>query len=216
MEIIERPDIPLLQQLSEQEQSLLFRAGNIVAYPAGCLIQSRGDVKPGLSIVVEGTVRIGNYTQAGTLVTLLDIGPGHSFGEMTVLIDLPRTFDVTAIEPAKILQISAAKTLAFLDSMPSLNRVLLRLLAARLHRSLEIMDDFRQKRPIERLKTLLLESAIPSGDKLYVNALQSELADTIGVSRITLSKLLKQLEKEGSICRGYKKITIANAAMLMP
>ncbi|MBI1260854.1 MAG: cyclic nucleotide-binding domain-containing protein [Rhizobiales bacterium] len=212
---IDRPDFPLLQQLSDSEQAMLFRAGRVVAYPAGCLVQSRGDQKPGLSVLVEGRLRIGNYTQDGALITLLEIGPGQSFGEMTVLIDLPRTYDVTALEPAKVLQISAPKTRELLDTMPVLSHVLLRMLAARLHRSLSMMDDFRQKRPLERLKTLLRESVIGSEEGgLYVQALQTELAYTIGVSRITLGKLLEQLEKAGIIRRGYRKIEILRPEQL--
>lgn len=199
-------DLPLLKQLSPDSVDAVIKMGTIVRYNAGQVIHLRGDDKPGLSIVLEGRVSIGTQTPDGTPLGLTEFGYGHSFGEITSFIDLPRTHDATAVVDSRILQLTAIENQRLIDTLPDYAPAMLTMLAARLYLTLENVEDFRQKTPLQRLASLLATRARDG----IVTALQTDLAYTIGVSRVTLGKLLKILEAKGLIRRGYGQIEILN------
>ena len=206
----QRPNIPLMAQLSPASAEAVQRLGVSVKYAAGQTIHLRGDMKPGLSIVLEGRVRVGTQTEDGTPLTLAEFGQGHSFGEMTSFIELPRTHDVTAIVESRILQLTANDNQRLIETLPDYAPAMLKMLAARLYLTLETVEDFRQKTPLQRLAELLVTSAIGG----VVTALQTDLAYTIGVSRVTVGKLLKTLEQQHLIKRGYGQIEIFDSHSL--
>ncbi len=43
---------------------------------------------------------------------------------------------------------------------------------------------------------------------------QQELGELLGLTRATVSKVLRQFEREGIVKRGYREITILNSAAL--
>ncbi|MDG1827449.1 MAG: Crp/Fnr family transcriptional regulator [Henriciella sp.] len=206
-----RPNITLLAQLSSQSIDALKKTGANIKYNAGQTIHLRGDMKPGLSIVLEGRVRVGTQTPDGTPLTLTEFGYGHSFGEITSFIDLPRTHDVTAIEDSRILQLTAADNQYLIETLPDYAPAMLKMLSARLFLTLETVEDFRQKTPLQRLAGLLVTSQHGGS----VSALQTDLAYTIGVSRVTIGKLLKILERKSLIQRGYGQIEILDPSGLL-
>ena len=206
-----RPNVPLLHQLSPASVETVQRSGVSVKYAAGQTIHLRGDMKPGLSIVLEGRVRVGTQREDGTPLTITELGEGHSFGEITSFIKLPRTHDVTAIVDSRILQLTAADNQQLIETQPDYAPAMLKMLAARLYLTLETVEDFRQKTPLQRLAELLVSSA---NDGL-VTALQTDLAYTIGVSRVTVGKLLKALEQKRLIKRGYGQIEILDSQRLL-
>lgn len=205
-----RPNIPLLAQLSPASAEAVQRLGVSVKYAAGQTIHLRGDMKPGLSIVLEGRVRVGTQKEDGTPLTIAELGEGHSFGEITSFIDLPRTHDVTAIVNSRILQLTASDNQRLIETLPDYAPAMLKMLAARLYLTLETVEDFRQKTPLQRLAELLAASA---KDRI-VTALQTDLAYTIGVSRVTVGKLLRTLEQKQLIQRGYGQIEILDSSGL--
>lgn len=203
----------LLDGLTSRQRRQIVAAGTVVAYREGQLIHRRGDNRPGVSIVLAGRVRVETMTKDGAPKLIAEFGPGHSFGEITSLIDVPRTHDVYAAIACDVLQIGAQSARRLIEDHPAFNRALLRTLAARLHLTLEMLESFRQNPPIARLAaTLILRSAVAGGSTIPVT--QESLAYEIGVSRVTLGKLLAALEASGCIMRGYRSIDIIDFTTL--
>ena len=139
-------------------------AGTLVRYRDGATIQQRGDRKPGLSIVVEGMVRMSATDSEGERSTYVVYGPGNVFGEMTLFLDIPRTLDAVAVGDTAIREVSRAGFTRLLDAQPAVRDHLLSSLARQLSQTLERLDDQRRLPTTVRLAKMLLNLAEPEGD----------------------------------------------------
>lgn len=188
----------------------LCASGTRMSYTDGALVQARGDVRPGLSIVREGAVQIGNPGLDGSFVITSILGPGHCFGEMTLFGDLPRTHDAVAKGATLIDHVSPAAYERFAEANPALTRAIMTMMARRLHTLLEFADDLRRL-PLKVQLAKLLLATVRDG---RVEATQEELAARFGVSRVAIGTALRMLEGEGLVNRGYAGIDVPDSAVL--
>lgn len=193
----------LLQSLSPGLRDELKNLGNSVSYGNGELIQSRGDDSPGISIVESGAVRIGNTGIDGSFLTTAILGAGQCFGEFTLFAGLPRTHEATAVGDTRLLLVPGPPFKRLFDAQPELAQVLLRIALIRTHGLLDFMDDLRRlPLPVRVAKTLLsiAGSARISGT---IRTRQDDLAFALGVSRVSVGKVLQELQAQGLIELGY-------------
>jgi len=190
------------------------QAGTIIKYSDEQLIHSRGEIKPGLSIVRSGAVNVGVYGADGKFLMVAKLGPGETFGEFTIFTDLPRTHDIAAVGDTQVYQIPSSRFMALYDKEPEISKALLKATLLRTHMLLETLDSMRRLPLLECTAKLLLTMYQSSGELNPLKCRQSELAYTLGVSRVSLGKALKELTKLGLIELGYSQITINNPAEL--
>lgn len=204
----------MLDALPDDLRSALQSAAIPMKYVDGQRIHERGDVKPGLSIVRDGAVRFGNVGRDGSYMVTAVLGSGQTFGEFTLFADLPRTHDAEAIGDTLVDQVTRRRFEKVMDEHPDLRRLLLASLASRLHQALEFIDDIRRLPLNLRVaKTLAVMTQASDGPaRLLVK--QADLAETMGVSRVSMGKVLEELETIGLLERGYGAITIQDQQAL--
>ncbi|MEX0946528.1 MAG: cyclic nucleotide-binding domain-containing protein, partial [Acidimicrobiia bacterium] len=80
-------------------------------------------------VIVEGKVEVSKNGK-----TLSVLGPGQHIGEMALLApeDTPRSADVRALEPTRVLQLASWDLFPFLDTNPAVSRAIVAELARRL------------------------------------------------------------------------------------
>ena len=186
----------------------------LIRYRDGATIQQRGDRKPGLSIVVEGAVKMSATDSEGESSTYIVHGPGNVFGEMTLFLDIPRTLDAVAVGDTAIREVSRAGFTRLLDAQPTLRDHLLASLARQLSLALERLDDQRRLPAAVRLAKTLIGLAEPDGDGHVVRGSQSGLAEAIATSRVTAGKALSELAGAGLIATAYRRVIIPDIAAL--
>lgn len=204
----------LFELLPQRLVTAITSIAHIVKYSKGQLVHSRGDDRPGLSIVKNGSVNIGVYGVDGTFVMASMLGPGESFGEFTLFTELPRTHDVSAAEESEIYQVSSKKFLALCSQQPQILEALLKSSLVRNHILLEMLDAMRRLPLLERTAKTLLSLSYTSGSDTLIKCKQSDLAFALGVSRVTLGKVLKHLSELGLIEIAYGKIQFPDRAKL--
>ncbi len=187
-------------------QEAIIAAANVVRYTDGQLIHTRGQIKPGVSIVKSGYAKVGVNGLDGTFIMAGVLGPGESFGEFTIFTDLPRTHDVTASGTTEIYQIDEQRFNKLCDSHPELVKALLCSTLMRTHLLLELLDSMRRLPLKARAVKLLLSIAYTTGSQDFVRIRQTDLAESLGVTRVSLGKVVKKLSNEGLIELGYGKI----------
>ena len=207
-------DQGFLAHIGEGGLTALRTSANQMRYRAGAFVHRRGDHKPGLSVVLEGRVQIGNLTKDGALNVALECGAGHTFGEITSFVPVARTHDVVALEDTVILQVTASALHRLVQSNPEIGAGLLQVFASRLHLALEALEGFRANAPAGRLASVLLRRAQTAPESACISVTQSALAYEIGVSRVTLGKLLKDFERRGLLTRDYGKLHIPDPQAL--
>ena len=200
--------------LSDHVREEVAASGNVLSYQDGQLVQSRGDQKPGISIVVSGAVQTGIFGADGTFIMTSTLGTGQTFGEFTLFTDLPRTHDIVASGPTQINQVSAAAFERLIEQHPEILRTLLSTTLVRAHRLLEMLDTIRRLPIRERTAKILLSMLRSASGVQSFNYRQSELAHALGISRTSLSTALRQLKSLGLIEIGYGQIHVPNAGRL--
>ena len=204
----------LIEGLPPLLRDALQSAAVPVKYRDGQQIHSRGDVKAGLSIVCSGAVRVGNVGRDGAYMPTAILGPGQTFGEFTLFADLPRTHDAEAVGETVVDQVTRARFERVMDNHPDLRRQLLASLASRLHQALEFIDDIRRLPLTVRVAKALAVMAKTSAGRISLKVKQSDLAETMGVSRVSMGKVLEELEEMGLLKRRYGAVELPDTASL--
>jgi CRP/FNR family cyclic AMP-dependent transcriptional regulator len=88
---LDRQDFKAIMKTSEQQK---FQSGETIV--------KKGEEGAGFYLVLEGAVEIRSNGS-----TLSRLGPGQFFGEMSVVDTQPRSADVVAVEPSRVLVLSA-------------------------------------------------------------------------------------------------------------
>ena len=185
-----------------------------VSYQDGQLVHQRGDAKPGLSIVKSGQVIAGNVGADGTLLMTSVIEPGNCFGEFTLFAGLPRTHDIYSYGASEIDQVPKPKFMKLFAKRPQIAEVMLSLAWYRNHSLLEYLDNLRRQPLIVRTAQMLNSNIRSQADYQELNCRQDDLAFSLGVSRVSIGKVLTKLQNDELIQIGYGKIIIPSATKL--
>jgi CRP-like cAMP-binding protein len=117
----------LFERCSRAELALVASVATNLDVPAGRVLAREGDLGREFFVIVSGSADV---TRNGVIVGML--GPGSFFGEMALLDRQTRTATVTTGEPAEILVLTKGAFTGVIDTMPSVDRKMLAVLAARL------------------------------------------------------------------------------------
>lgn len=199
-----------LDLLPDAVVNQLRAASVLMKYSDGQLIHTRGALKPGLSIVHKGAAQVAVNGIDGTFVVVAELGPGECFGEFTLFTELPRTHDISSIGETEIYQLSKIRFDRLYEREPAISRALLKTTLARTHNLLEMLDAIRRLPILQRTAKTLLSISGGLGGSNVIPGRQQDLAYTLGVTRVSLSKALKQLSRLGLIEVGYGKINIVS------
>ena len=144
----------LFADLSEAELRRITEVGRVEYWKEGALVLEEGALGPRMMIVLEGRVEILRRDGAGVQRALATVGPGEALGEMSLLLDLPRTATVAALEALRVFAVDrqafqelvAAGDPAVLKLGLQLSRVLARRLMALNDRVLSLVSDNEELR----------------------------------------------------------------------
>ena len=118
---------PLFQGLARQELSQLAKLADDLEVSAGTVLCREGETGREFFVLLEGEVDV---TRGGEHVATR--GPGDFIGEIAILEDVPRTATVTAKTPVRFFVLTAQAFRSVVDSVPEVERKVLRALARRL------------------------------------------------------------------------------------
>ena len=117
----------LFERCSRAELALVASVATTLDVRAGRVLAREGDLGREFFVIVSGGADV---TRNGVIVGML--APGSFFGEMALLDRQPRAATVTAHEPSEILVLTKGAFTGVIDTMPSVDRKMLAVLAGRL------------------------------------------------------------------------------------
>jgi CRP/FNR family transcriptional regulator, cyclic AMP receptor protein len=200
--------------LPKSLQSDLSFGARKLKFADGQIIQHRGDPPEFFFVIQKGHVKLGQYNAHGDLKVLVILGPGDSFGELACLGDTPRAVDAEAAGDAELILISANKLSAMMLASPQTSQQIIRLLAVLMQEALDTLLVYRKMPAPQRLAKALVSLCEGRAEPVILTIRHQELAELVGVSRMSISKTLERLEVRGFLTRGYSEITIADPAGL--
>lgn len=206
-------------QLNEEPLSIpdagmetLKRLGTRRKYSDGQTIFKTGDSGEGFCVILTGQIITGRYTSGGNLTIFGVFGPGDVVGQLAYFAGVPRQTDSIADGDVELLWIDGNQCRQALAHDIDLTMLLLRSLATTLVTAANRIEEQSEPfAPIRLAKALLNMHAADN----VIKASQQELADYIGVSRVTLSSALRKLRAEGLVATNYGAVTLRDRSALL-
>ena len=172
--------------------------------PHGEVIVRQGDRVSSLFLVTGGAVRLSSVTASGREIVVGLLCRGDLFGESALLGD-PSLVRAQAVGPTTVLALPIPSMRAMLERTPATAEELLRLIAARLHRTSAALEDAMAAdlptRVVGRLRELADDHGVPGphGVRLRIPLTQDELARMVGASRESVNRTVGALAARGVV-----------------
>jgi len=161
--------------------------------------------------VRRGRVRSSLFDEDGQEMTILIFTEGTIFGEVSAIEQSPYQVTTTTNTACTLAYLPVAEFLEKVEQSPSLARQLNRSLTQKIIRLASHIKDIALLNSDERVVAYLLKLAdtfgveTELGLKIAIPFTHQEMADLIATSRVTVSKVMSLLDKEGILQRieGY-------------
>jgi CRP-like cAMP-binding protein len=121
------------------EKWMLLRLTNFgtqLSYGPGDTIVKEGEPGDGLYLILSGSAQVLRGGRGDGARTLSTLGPFRSFGEISLLVDQPRSATVVATTPLRCVKLTRTQLATVEEKEPKLAVRLYRLVAESLARSL--------------------------------------------------------------------------------
>lgn len=196
-------------KLSPELIKKLYENGILKNYPAGSIILNENANIQSIPIVTKGLMKVIRTEEDGREILLYYIKAGESC-IMSFLGGMHNeTSKVKAEieEDAEILFLPLDKVSLFIKEYPQWLDYIFRLYHKRFEELLEIVNAIAFKKIDERLLNLLHKKSELTDNKI-IAVTHEQLANELGTARVVVSRLLKQLEDQGTVQLGRNKIIL--------
>ena len=139
--------IPVFASLDTASLKLLAFSSSYLSLDDGEALCHQGDPGDSVFLVDEGEVEVSIVVGDTGRIRLATLGRHDIFGEMAVICNQPRTADVHARGPLKVLKIEADVFLQLITANPDAALGMMRVLAERLMRFTERYERLKRERP---------------------------------------------------------------------
>ncbi|MGF1457671.1 MAG: Crp/Fnr family transcriptional regulator [Leptolyngbyaceae cyanobacterium] len=193
---------PLFEIASPETVEWLLSVSTQHEYPAERAVLMEDAWGNAVYFIESGWVKVRRHA-GDSAVTLAVLGPGDFFGEMAILDESPRSTDVVALAPVKLLSVSAQRFIQTLFKDSQLHHRMLQLMVQRL-RLTNFRFQLRNQPPAVKLANTLAALSEAYGQQsddgmLIFNIPADDLADLADISEDEASKIMDKLIEKGWI-----------------
>ncbi|XOF33125.1 MAG: Crp/Fnr family transcriptional regulator [Candidatus Electrothrix sp. YB6] len=184
---------PLLDRVAGVAQEKKFRRNEAIFF--------EGDAAAGFYMVAQGRVRIFKMSLDGKEQILHIFGPGEPFGEVPVFHGRPFPANAVSMEDSVMLFFPRQDFIDLLTAEPRLSLSMLAVLSLRLRRFAAQIESLSLKEVPARLAAHLVYLAGEQGrtDQVTLDIPKGQLANLLGTSPETLSRIFARMSTEGLI-----------------
>lgn len=201
--------LPLFRGTARLQLAGLARVAAARQVPAGGVVLRRGERVPGLMVVQHGLVKISVKGDSERVLRL--VGPADTFAEAPLVLNEPLQADVTAVTDTALLVVPAEPLLALFDRDTRFAR---RLLAAVCRRLQSLVADFEAATVHDAGERLAAYLDSLGKDTACLPAPKAVIASRLGMTKETLSRLLRAFMDQGLIAVAKREIRILDRARL--
>ncbi len=206
--------IPLFSSLKDEELEAIYKVAIMRKFKKDLFILLENEGGDTLFVITGGKVKVTAFSEHGKEVIFSILEDGDFFGDMSPLDGKPRSASVVAVEDSEVCLIRRTDFIRILENHPSIALKLLEELTSRLRKADERIESLAFLDVTGRVTGILLQLASEKGHHSSEGVLiksrptHQELANMIGTTRETVTRVLKQLERKNYIIISGKDITI--------
>ncbi|TMB59601.1 MAG: Crp/Fnr family transcriptional regulator [Chloroflexi bacterium] len=206
---------PLFAKLPDAELLQLAERTRIRSFKRGEMLFRKDDPGTHLYLVLAGAVKIALPSEFGQEALVAIMRGGDFFGELALFDGSPRSASATALEDTRAALLAREDFLSYLETHPASVRVVLDVLAKTIRRLSDRVEDLIFLDVPSRVAKYLLDLAQQDGGaKLELTLTQDELAAFIGASRVSVNRVLGDLERREIIEIRRRHIVVKDPAKL--
>jgi CRP/FNR family transcriptional regulator len=187
----------------------IAEVGSLYEVPEGDQLIEIGSLIKSMPLVLDGAIKIMREDDKGDELVLYYIEPGDTCA-MTLQCcvgNAKSEINAVAETKVKLIMIPISKMTEWMQKYESWRNYIIQSYHTRMMEMLEAIDTIAFMKMDERLLKYLRDKAMVTHDDM-LHATHREIAQDLYTSRVVVSRLLKKLEKEGSIKLYRNKIKI--------
>jgi CRP/FNR family cyclic AMP-dependent transcriptional regulator len=212
--------VPLFSRLAEADVEAIASVSTTRSIRAREELFHKGDEGTQLYVVAQGRLKAVTTSDEGDDLMFCVLDPGEVVGEVGLLADRPRTATVIAMQASDLIVIDRRELSSLLKTRPEVAIELLAVLAGRLARVSEFLEDTHFLNLPVRLAKKLVDFSLhhgqeagPPGEghvRIDLKLSQEEWGDLVGTTRESVNKQFRSWTKEGLIEIDKGKVVIRN------
>ncbi|MDZ7576908.1 MAG: Crp/Fnr family transcriptional regulator [Candidatus Nanopelagicales bacterium] len=207
-------EFDLFRDLSDAEVERIGAAAPMSQLPVGQMLYSPGRHTEVLFILKKGRIRLFQIGIDGRTMTTGIISPGQIFGEMAVLGQHLDQTHAETLEPCVVCLMSRADVERLLLSDSRIATRVAEFLGSRVAELERRLGDSVLKSAPERIAATLARLAGEEGQMAAVRLTHEQLADLVGTSRETATKVLGDLSDRGLVSLRRGRMLVRDPAAL--
>ena len=207
-------NVPYFSHLNQEELNIINNITRVKKFKKDEIIFFEGEIGNYIYIIKSGKVKMLKMNQNGD-EQILNIFKNDDILAEVILFD-KENYPATAIAltEVELYSINSKKLSKIFLNHPQITVKVMKVMSSRLRRAQQNIRDFGLKDSKSRLASLLYHLAERHGDRkeneisISLFLTQKELANMIGTTRETVSRSLKNIEKQNIISTSRKEIVI--------
>jgi CRP-like cAMP-binding protein len=212
---------PPFDALGAPERELLVRETRMRSVGRGRFVCLEGEPAGRAFVLGSGVVRVGVSSVEGRRIAFGILGPSGVFGLLPFFDGGPRSADVRALADSIVWMIPYPSLQIAVERCPGFGRALAGLGAREIRRLRAMAVDLIDLDASRRLAAVLLDLAdrfgsdTEHGRVIELPLVQQDLAELVGASRETVSRLIGELASQGIVRRMTRGYVVADAGRLL-
>lgn len=195
------------------------KAGTKIKYHPQDIIYMQEDDATFLYLITKGRVRVFDITTSGEEITYDILETGKIFGESSFLQNSPRPTTVVAVNEVELISCHLDDLYPYLSMSKELTITLLQMMNETCNHITMLLKKAYTYDRYEKIASFLIdliqhdnkEKGIINNTIPYTH---EEIATFTGLSRVTVTKVLKEFAEQNLIKNKYKKIIILDEQQL--
>ena len=206
--------VPIFADVGEADLEKLATLATRKRYPKDGVVFFENEAGDTLFMIAEGRVKVTILGDDGREIILSVLGPGEFFGDMALLDNEPRSATTIAAEDSELLSLSRADFQGVLDHNPGIMSSLIKVLTSRLRHANHQISTLALLDVYGRVARVIVEMARDDGKRLkdgrisFQRPTHQEIANRIGTTRETVTRMLKDLQRQNLIKVTGKEIVV--------
>lgn len=203
----------LLRDVPDEDVARLLSTARRRRFAKGEVLFHEGDPATSFHLIDAGRVAVRVTTPLGDVATVDVLAAGNVVGELALLCPIgERSATVVALEPVRTHAVGQADFATLRRDHPSVEEILVQLLAARFRRLNERLLEALYVPADRRVRRRLLELAELYGSDIPLT--QEDLAGLAGTTRATVNRVLRQEERDGAVALSRGKVSLVDRRAL--
>jgi CRP/FNR family transcriptional regulator len=205
-------ELPLLQQLTEEQRAHVIKAGHERTIERGEILFHEGEPAEALYAVISGRLKLVRYSPQGRELLLHLVHPGQTFAEAALFAAGTYPATAEAMDSCRLWGLPRAALLDLLHTAPELGLAMLGSISLWTRKLATKLELLTQRRVEERLAIYLLSRAgdreLMPGDTVELAEPRNLIAAQCGTAPEVLSRTFRRLEEDGLLSAAPRYVTV--------